>query len=223
VIAGFFASSLKKELLQNKEKQLIVSELDEKFDIEYITEDINSLISESIEGLERVLVIIRDLKTLSHRDTGGWEESDIHQGLETTLNIVNNKIKYKAKVVKNYANLPLVSCNISQINQVFMNLLVNASQAIDESGTISITTQYSNDQVTIAISDTGSGISSENLEHIFEPFFTTKEVGSGTGLGLSLSFDIIKKHSGNIQVDSEENVGTTFTISLPIKQQKDME
>jgi two-component system, NtrC family, sensor kinase len=212
-----YAQTLEMELLKNDSKQALVAELKDKLDVDYITDDINALVSESIEGLERVLIIIRDLKTLSHRDTGGWKESDIHQGIETTLNIVNNKIKYKAKVIKEYAELPLVECNISQINQVFMNLLVNASQAIEESGTVTIRTQHNNGFVIIAISDTGSGISAENIEHIFEPFYTTKAVGTGTGLGLSLSYDIIKKHAGTLTVDSKKGTGTTFTVKLPIK------
>ena len=212
-----YAKSLEVELVKNDSNRALVTELHEQFDVDYITDDINSLVSESMEGLERVLVIIKDLKTLSHRDTGAMQDSDIHKALEATLNIVNNKIKYKANVVKHYTQLPQVECNISQINQVFMNLLVNAAQAIEESGTITITTQHIDDFVTIAINDTGSGISAQNIEHIFEPFFTTKAVGSGTGLGLSLSYDIIKKHSGTLNVDSNKKIGTTFTIKLPIK------
>jgi signal transduction histidine kinase len=143
--------------------------------------------------------------------------TDLHQGLESTINIAHNEIKYKATVVKEYGDLPLVKCLASQLNQVFMNLIVNAAQAIKESGVITIRTGVDNGWVRVSIADTGAGIAPENLSRIFEPFFTTKPVGQGTGLGLSLSYNIVNKHGGRIEVESEMGKGTTFTVYLPVE------
>ncbi|MCU6433518.1 PAS domain-containing protein [Undibacterium sp. Jales W-56] len=188
----------------------------EKADLVFLKDDIEDLVRESMDGLKRVKDIVQSLKDFSHVGEADWQEADIHQGLESTLNIVKNEIKYKANIVKEYGKLPPVKCLISQLNQVFMNLFVNASYAIKDSGVIHVSTGVQNDWVWIKVSDTGSGISPENLKHIFEPFFTTKPIGSGTGLGLSLAYGIIKKHRGKIEVESELGKGTSFTIRLPI-------
>ena len=187
----------------------------EKVDIGYLKEDLVDLLSESKEGLDRVKRIVQDLKDFSHVDEAEWQYVDLHKGIDSTLNVVNNEIKYKADVVKNYGNIPEVRCLSSQINQVFMNLLVNAAHAIAEHGTITITTGTEADGVWIEIEDTGSGISKDKISRIFEPFFTTKPVGTGTGLGLSLSYNIIQKHKGKISVDSEPGKGSKFHIWLP--------
>jgi signal transduction histidine kinase len=129
--------------------------------------------------------------------------------------VVWNEVKYKAEVVKEFAGLPRVKCHPFQLNQVFMNLLVNASQALPDKGKIVISTGFDEEQVWIRVQDTGKGIAPEHLTKIFDPFFTTKPVGKGTGLGLSLSYDIVKKHNGHIDVSSEVDVGTTFTVYLP--------
>ncbi len=205
-------------LLKNEKFSQQVVELQKNFNINYIKEDIPELIQESIEGTVRVKDIVQNLKEFSHVDEAEWQLADLHQGLDSTLNIVNNEIKYKAEVIKDYGNLPLVECIASQINQVFMNLLVNAAQAISEFGRITIRTGIENDKVWIEISDTGQAIKPEHLKHLFEPFFTTKPVGTGTGLGLSLSFGIAKKHDGHITVRSELEKGTSFTLWLPISQ-----
>ncbi|GGC65096.1 ATP-binding protein [Undibacterium terreum] len=194
-----------------------------KADIEFLKEDVEDLVRESMDGLKRVKDIVQSLKDFSHVGETDWQEADIHQGLDSTLNIVMNEIKYKANIVKNYGALPAVKCIISQLNQVFMNLLVNASHAIKTTGTIQISTGTNTDSnqrewVWIKIMDTGSGIPAENLHRIFEPFFTTKPIGSGTGLGLSLSYGIIKKHGGRIDVVSEVGRGSIFTIHLPVRQ-----
>jgi len=191
----------------------------EEHDIEFIKDDCLSLLKESKEGLKRVKQIVQDLRDFSHVDEVDWVEADLIQGIDATLNIVANEVKYKAKVIKEYHDIPKVACIPSQVNQVVMNLLVNASQAIEGQGEITIKTGlYDDKQVAIQIRDTGMGISKENLPKIFDPFFTTKPVGSGTGLGLWLSFSIIEKHSGQLLCDSEVGAGTVFTMVLPIEQ-----
>jgi signal transduction histidine kinase len=183
----------------------------------YLKEDLGDLIVESMDGLKRVRDIVQALKDFSHMGDTDWQVADLHSGLESTLNIVANEIKFKASVEKRYGSLPGVKCLPSQLNQVFMNLLVNAAHAIPERGVITISTGAEGDWVWVAISDTGCGIPQQNLNRIFEPFFTTKPVGSGTGLGLSLSYSTISKHGGRIDVESEVGVGTTFTIRLPVE------
>lgn len=188
-------------------------------DYEFLRGDLEDLLAESREGIERVKTIIAALKDFSHTDEEDeFRYADLHRGIDTTLNVVNNEIKYKAEVVRDFGELPEVQCIISQINQVVMNLLVNAAHAIENTGTITIRTRCEGDQVTLEIEDTGKGIETQHLNRIFDPFFTTKPVGKGTGLGLSLSFNIIEKHHGEITVISAPGQGTTFRIRLPIAQ-----
>jgi two-component system NtrC family sensor kinase len=191
--------------------------LEAETDIDFILDDVLNLIGESQDGTERLKRIVSDLKDFVHPGKDKLESADINRCLESTLNVVWNELKYKAAVTKEYGELPLVECYPHQLNQVFMNLLVNAAQAIKEKGEINIVTQALDGQVEIKISDTGSGIPKENLSKIFDAFFTTKEVGKGTGLGLHIAYDIIKKHKGTIDVDSEVGKGTTFTIRLQIE------
>jgi PAS domain S-box-containing protein len=192
-----------------------------KLDINFLKEDLRALMDESKDGITRVKNIVQNLKDFSHVDVSDeWHFSNLHSGIESTLNIVNNEIKYKANVVKEYGDLPEVECLPSQLNQVFMNLLVNASHAIDERGTITVRTGQQGEEVWVEISDTGKGIAPEHMKKIFDPFFTTKPVGKGTGLGLSLSYGIIQKHSGRIEVRSELGKGTTFRVWLPKKHVK---
>ncbi len=197
---------------------IAIQQLKSALDIAYLKEDVCDLVSESREGIARVKGIVQDLKDFSHVDEAEWQWSDLHRGLDSTLNIVNNEIKYKADVVKTYGDLPKVECLASQLNQVFMNMLVNAAQSIEERGTITLCTGQQDDKVWISINDTGSGIAPEVLKKIFDPFFTTKAVGKGTGLGLSLSYGIVNKHGGHIEVESEVGKGTTFRIWLPVRQ-----
>ena len=186
-------------------------------DIDYLREDIVALLSESSEGLDRVRKIVQDLKDFSHVDEAEWQDANLNAGLDSTLNVVNNEIKYKAEVIKDYGQLPLVRCIPGQLNQVFMNLLVNAAQAIEKRGTITVRTRREGDAAVVAVSDTGCGMAPEVAKRVFEPFYTTKPVGKGTGLGLSLAYDIVvKKHGGRIEVDSTQGIGTTFSISLPL-------
>ncbi|UCV04850.1 ATP-binding protein [Dechloromonas denitrificans] len=195
-----------------------LEELHRKADLDFLREDIGSLITESIDGTARVRRIVQDLRDFSRTGEVDLEWVDLHAGLESTLNVVANEIKYKAEVVREYGTLPQVECRPSQINQVFMNLLVNAAQAISRQGKITLRSGCAADKVWIAIGDTGSGISPEIVDRIFDPFFTTKPVGKGTGLGLSVSYGIVEKHGGKIEVASELGRGTTFTVWLPIRQ-----
>jgi signal transduction histidine kinase len=199
-----------------------IAALRKEIEIDYLKEDVPTLMAESREGIARVRKNVQDLKDFSHVDTRKeWEWVDLHKGLDSTLNIVNNEIKYKADVVKEYGALPEVQCVASEVNQVFMNLLVNAAHAIDKPrGTIRIRTGAADEDVWIEIEDDGCGIGSENLSRIFDPFFTTKPVGKGTGLGLSLSYGIVKKHCGHIEVDSEPGRGTRFRVTLPVKREE---
>ncbi len=194
--------------------------LKEEIGLDFIQEDIQNLIAESIDGTDRVKRIVKNLSEFSHVDESDWQWVDIHDGLNSTLNIVNNEIKYKAEVIKKYGDLPNVECLASELNQVFLNLLVNAAQAIEDHGTITIhTVVEDNDHVRIVIADTGVGISEKNITRIFDPFYTSKPVGTGTGLGLSLSYSIIQKHHGRIDVESAEGEGTKFIIILPVSRQ----
>ncbi|RUR06009.1 ATP-binding protein [Legionella sp. km772] len=184
--------------------------------LNYFIDDSSTMIKESLEGLERVRSIVADLKSFSHVNDDEIQEVDINQCIDITLKMVGNELKYKCEVIKNYHPLPLLRCYPRQLNQVFMNLLVNACQAIHERGTISITTQVGDDAIQAIIQDTGEGIKPEHMDNLFELFFTTKPIGQGTGLGLSISYNIIKKHGGKIKVDSVVGKGTTFTIILPL-------
>jgi signal transduction histidine kinase len=192
-------------------------------DLAYLREDLPSLLKETQDGVVRVKKIVQDLKGFSHVNETEWQQVDLHAGLESTLNVVWNEIKYKAEVVRQYGDLPPVDCVASQINQVFMNLLVNAAQAIDKAGVITLRSGTAGGLVWIEIADNGKGIPGENLNRIFEPFFTTKPVGKGTGLGLSLSYDIVEKHGGRIEVQSEVGEGSRFRIWLPAARQPEVE
>lgn len=184
--------------------------------IDFVLEDVYKLIDESLDGAERVKTIVQNLKSFSHVDQGEMRLANINDCIETTLNIVWNELKYKATVKKEYGTLPFTSCYPQQLNQVFMNLLVNASHAIESQGEIVIRTWEQDGSICASVSDTGCGIPAENLEKIFEPFFTTKEVGKGTGLGLSIAYDIVKKHNGELVVQSEVGKGTTFLMKIPV-------
>jgi len=186
--------------------------------IDYLLSDAPSLIEESLEGAERVSTIVQSLKSFCRLDEAHWQEADLNHCLETTLNIVWNELKYKTTVHKDYGEGVVIACFPNQLNQVFTNLLINASQAIEEKGEIRLRTWKEAEAVHVAVSDTGKGIPAENLSRIFEPFYTTKVVGEGTGLGLSIAYNIVQKHQGRISVESEVNRGTTFTVSLPFAQ-----
>jgi PAS domain S-box-containing protein len=192
-----------------------LKELKQQIDIVYLRGDVGSLLSESMEGMQRVKRIVQDLKDFSHVEESEMQIANIEQGMDSTLNVVWNELKYKAEVVKKYGGIPAIECIPAQINQVFMNLLTNAVQAIDAHGQITICTGQEGDNVWVEVEDSGMGIKPENLARIFDPFFTTKPVGKGTGLGLSLSYGIVQKHGGRIEVKSEVGKGSVFRVVLP--------
>ena len=189
-------------------------------EVDFLKEDIPELMKESKEGIVRVKKIVQDLKDFSHVDaTPEWHFTDLNKGIDSTLNVVNNEVKYKADIIKEYADLPQVQCMPSQINQVVMNLVVNAAHAIGpERGKIHIRTGVEGEFVWVEVADNGSGIPKDVVPRIFDPFYTTKPVGKGTGLGLSLSYGIVQKHHGRIEVKTEMGQGTTFRITLPLVQ-----
>jgi two-component system, NtrC family, sensor kinase len=197
-----------------------IEDTKKNIEMDFLKEDIPLLMKESKEGLIRVRKIVQDLKDFSHVDTKpDWQMADLNQGMDSTLNVVNNEIKYKAELVKEYGALPNVQCILSQINQVIMNLVVNAAQAIGpERGTITVSSGVEGESVWFEVSDSGSGIPKDVLPRIFDPFYTTKPVGKGTGLGLSLSYGIVQKHNGSMTVQTEEGKGSTFRVTLPIQQ-----
>ena len=196
-----------------------VRAIKQSIDLDFLREDIVNLIDESLEGARRVKAIVDNLKDFSRVDTAEWHWANLEQGLESTLSIVWNELKYKCEVVREYAGIPEVECIASQINQVFMNIIVNAGQAIAEHGTIHLRTGRGEKTVWVEIEDSGEGIRAEHLARIFEPFFTTKPVGKGTGLGLSLAYGIVQRHGGLLEVQSEVGRGTRFRMTLPVQRE----
>ncbi len=186
-------------------------------DLTFVRQDIVGLIAESIDGAGRVRRIVHDLRDFSHPGESEWQSVDLQAGLESTLNVAWNEIKFKADVVRDYGELPPVECLSSQINQVFLNLLLNAAQSIPEHGQITLRTRCDGDWVSVAFVDTGCGMVTEIRDKVFDPFFTTKPIGKGTGLGLSMAYGIVAKHGGRIEVESEPGRGSTFTVRLPVR------
>jgi len=201
-----------------------IKEFREKMHIDFILKNLGVLFDDSREGLERVTEIIQNLRDFSRVDQPGvFARYSINDGLKATLTVARNAIKYAADVTTEFGDVPDLFCNPGQINQVFLNLLVNAAQAIEsqqrqEKGRITIRTYQAEQDIVCEIEDDGPGISPENCRKIFEPFFTTKPAGKGTGMGLSISYDIIvNKHKGRISVESGVGRGTLFTIRLPLR------
>jgi two-component system, NtrC family, sensor kinase len=170
-------------------------------------------------GTERVRDIVRSLRNFARLDEADWKRVDLHEGIESTLALVQHDLKNRIELIKDYGAIPLVECFPGRLNQVFLNLLVNAAQAIEGKGQITIGTWKENDRVYVMFQDTGKGISPENVSRIFESGFTTKKVGMGTGLGLSICSQIVKAHQGEILVESKVGKGTIFTVVLPVVQQ----
>jgi PAS domain S-box-containing protein len=198
--------------------------MSQELDQEFLLTDFGKALQESLEGSERIRHIVRDLRDFSHQDTGERVPSNINQCLDTTVNLVWSMMKHSVVLRKEYSDLPEVLGYPMQLKQVFMNLLVNAYQAIREklgdsgdTGEIFLCTSHNDNEVRVIIRDSGVGIPQANLDRIFDPFFTTKEVGEGTGLGLSTTFNIIRRHGGTIHVHSQAGEGTTFEISLPLE------
>ena len=194
-----------------------ISDFKQTIDLDFLKDDIADLIRSCLEGVERTKNIILDLKNFSRMDEMVFSECNIPKEIDTTLNILNNKIKNRIVVHKDYEeNLPKIEAYGGQINQVFMNILDNAQGAIKGTGDIFISAKKEGENIKIEFRDTGCGIKKENLNKIFEPFFTTKPVGQGTGLGMSIAYRVIEAHNGKISVESEQGVGTKITILLPV-------
>jgi PAS domain S-box-containing protein len=198
--------------------------LRDKLDADFLVDDFTKAIRESIEGSERVRHIVRDLSAFAHRDDGEWVMADMNRCLDSTARIVWTTMKHSVVLRKEYGSLPPLRCRPLQIEQVFMNLLVNAYQAIEEragqrggGGEIVVRTQSCDSQVVVSVSDDGIGIPSIHADRIFDPFFTTKEVGVGTGLGLSTSFEIVRRHGGSIRASARPGGGTVFEVRLPLE------
>ncbi len=194
-----------------------LDKLRQKLKVDYIISDVNELINESLDGANRVRRIVQDLKSFSRVDQAEETHANLNDCLETTINIAWNELKYIATLNRQFGEIPEIVCNPQQLNQVFLNLLVNAAQAMEQQGTITVRTWVEPGWVCVSVADTGKGIPEEVKKRIFEPFYTTKPAGKGTGLGLSISADIIHKHHGEIAVESELGKGTTFTVRLPIQ------
>ena len=191
------------------------AKLKEDNNSEFIDKDIDNLLKESKEGAEKVWKIVLDMRNFASPDKGMMSSVSVEALLDSVLNIVANELKYKTEVKKDYGHVPAIVCNPQKISQVFVNLLMNAVQSIENKGVITIRTYTKNNHVGIDITDTGRGISPENVTKIFDPFFTTKPVWAGVGLGLSVGYDIVRKHGGSMTFHSKLGQGTTFTVRLP--------
>jgi two-component system NtrC family sensor kinase len=203
------------------EARVQLAELVEKHDVEFVRTDLVKLVRAVRSGAERVATIIRDLRVFSHLGEADFKECDLNQGIETTLNLIASKAKGRVAIVRELGPLPLVTCNGAHVNQVVMNLVANAIDAIPQKGTVTVRTRAAaGDTIVVEVQDDGTGIEPKVIEKIFDPFFTTKEVGKGTGLGLSISFGIVKAHKGTLEVESEPGAGALFRLSIPVKPPK---
>lgn len=192
-----------------------IAVFEKKVNLDYIKVDINNLLHHTRKGIERILKIVTDLRTFSRADTDVSDAVKIEEVIDSILSIVDNELKYKAELKKTYGDTPLIKGSPQLLGQVFINLLVNAVQAMEKRGKVEIKTYEEGKFVCVEVSDDGKGIDEKNLKKIFDPFFTTKPIGLGTGLGLSISYEIIKKHHGDIKVRSKIGEGTTFVVMLP--------
>jgi signal transduction histidine kinase len=183
---------------------------------EAIVSTLAGLLKTNADTCQRISVIVKNLKNFARLDEAEWKNADLREGMDSTLLLVHHLYKGRIEIVREYDDVPPVQCHPGQINQVFMNLLVNAIQAIDGPGTIRIHIGTQGDCVKVDVQDTGVGIAEEHLQKIFDPGFTTKGVGVGTGLGLSICHQIINAHHGTIQVVSNKGAGSTFTVLLPL-------
>ncbi len=205
-----------------KDKCQEIQQFKQKHDMDYLLNDMHDLIKDSLDGTRRIQGIVKDLKNFSRVDSVEKKPVDLNEEvIETALRLVSNELKYKCTLKKTLKPLPKYLCNSGELSQVILNLLVNASDAIEDRGEVTITSEYMQDYIQIQVSDNGSGIKEKDLLRLFDPFFTTKEVGKGTGLGLSISHNIIEKHGGILSVASQLNQGTVFTIMLPIEAEED--
>lgn len=186
-------------------------------DLSRVLDTLDNIARVNRNACERIVAMVRSLKSFARVQEPECRTVNIHEEIDAALTLVHHELKNRIEVIRDYGDLPLVECFPNHLNQVFVNLLVNASQAIEGKGRIDIATRREGDRVRMTFHDSGSGISPENMDKIFEPGFTTKEAGDGTGLGLSISRKIIQAHHGSIEVESAPATGTTFTITLPIQ------
>ncbi|MCB1739538.1 MAG: hypothetical protein KDK91_04160, partial [Gammaproteobacteria bacterium] len=189
----------------------------ERIELTYLEEDLREVLAESRDGIERVTNIVHDLDEFSRRDRAQWEHADLLRCIEATVRLAHSAVKAGVEVSLDFEPLPDIECMPSQLNQVFMNLIVNAAQAVGDQGRIVIRGRAHGDRVHLEFEDNGSGIESNIIGRIFDPFFTTRPVGSGSGLGLSIAHGIIEQHGGGIEVRSVPDQGTCFTVTLPIQ------
>jgi two-component system, NtrC family, sensor kinase len=198
-----------------------VRAIKDEIDYEHALSDLRSIISDCRDGAERIRDVVQNLRIFSRLDEAEFKKVCIHEGLESTIRLLSRY--YSAEHItlhRDYSELPPVDCYAGQLNQVWMNLLVNAAHAVKGGGEVSLSTRRRDDAVVVTISDTGYGIAPEHLKKIFDPFFTTKPVGEGTGLGLSVTYGIVERHHGSIEVESYPGMGTTFTVTIPIDAQR---
>ncbi len=200
--------------------QAEMDKLKEQSNYTFIKEDLRTLIDNFSEGARRINTIVSDLRSFSRMDTDSISEVDVHASLEISLNLLRNQYKNRVTIHKDYGTIPKIQGYSGKLNQGFMNLLSNAFHAVKDAGDVWIRTRSSNGTIEIEIQDNGVGIPKEHLNRIFEPFFTTKPIGQGTGLGLSISYGIIEQHHGKIHVVSSPEAGSTFTVRLPVFQEK---
>lgn len=210
-----------KRLTEEDDKDLRAQELVQfkkvrsEMKMDHHLSDFGAILKESRNGLDRIKDIVDDLKCFSHSGHREMQVVNLNEEVQRALNIVRHNLKDQTKVVQKFGPLPPIKCHANQLNQVFTNLLINASQALEDVGTITVSTFASEETVSVLIQDSGQGIAPENLKKVFKPFFTTKLAGKGTGLGLYLSQDIIERHRGELSVESQVGEGTTFMIRLP--------
>jgi signal transduction histidine kinase len=204
------------EELELSNKLIEIEKLKQSFDLNYTIDESKQLMKGISDGIHRITIIMKDLKTFSKENEEVMVKADIHQGIDATLTLLKPRYKDRIKIHKNYAKLSEINCYYGKLNQVFMNIISNAIEAIPDKGEIDITTVENDNQIKIIIKDNGLGISESDAKKIFNPFFTTKSLGKGTGLGLSIASSIIQDHKGSIEVESKIGKGAKFTIILPL-------
>lgn len=207
-------------LIKKADRKTDLTKEKQEIEYDYITKDLPKLIGSCEDGARRTRDIVIGLRNFSRLEEAVIKEVDVHEGINATLALLKGEFKSRIEVVKNYGELPKILCYPSQLNQVFMNILANAAHAIDTEGKITISTELlDGKRIKIEIKDTGRGMDAETTQKVFDPFFTTKDVSQGTGLGMSISYGIVQKHGGEIQVESKPGVGTSFVILLPVRNQ----
>jgi two-component system NtrC family sensor kinase len=211
-LLGFYdGAALPREVSAGAER------LKANIDYENTLADLRSIIEDCASGAERIRDVVQNLRTFSRLDEAEFKKVDIHEGLDSTIRLLSRfYTSGRITLLRDYGKLPPVDCYAGQLNQMWMNLLANAAQAVSGGGEVRVATRLDGDTVRVSVSDTGEGIAPEHLGKIFDPFFTTKPVGEGTGLGLSITYGIVERHGGTVRVESEPGGGTTFTVTLPV-------